>query len=62
VKRQLTPSKIVTATESTEREIPIKELVWKVYQCLQKVLKVKGFVDCWKTCNEGYLCNLFLFG
>jgi uncharacterized protein Usg len=53
----LTPGKIVTATKITEYEILIKELVWRVHQCLQKVLKAKGFVDCWKTCNQGDLCS-----
>jgi uncharacterized protein Usg len=57
VTRQLTPGKIVTAKKITECEILIKELVWRVHQCLQKVLKVKGFVDCWKTCNQGDLCS-----
>ena len=38
-------------------KILIKELVWRAYRCLQKVLKVKGFVDCWKTCNQGDLCS-----
>jgi len=37
VKRQLTPGKIATATKIIEHEILILELVWRVYQCLQKV-------------------------
>jgi hypothetical protein len=56
VKRQLTPGKSVT-TKITEHEILINELVWRVYQCLQKGLKVKGFVDRCKTCNQGDLCS-----
>jgi hypothetical protein len=39
LKRQLTPGKSVMATKITKHEILIKELFWRVYQCLQKVLK-----------------------